>query len=860
MLQRLLGIPLAEFTQLSPTRRAELARDAVPDLHGFLTHDATGGEDEPERTRRLAEGLGGALRAVRDYDPAREREIAGRIVTNGLLRAECAHDQNVYLGPLFTRRMTRAVPDVVFQPLDGGEAAVALHWARKSGLPVTLRGAATTAMGGAVPAAAGLVLDTSRLDSIEIDDAGRRVALGAGVRMRPLHARLASRGLALPVYPSNLGGTFAGWLCTGGIGMNAYGRGRALDVVAAAELVLPGGEQIRLARDGELELIEAGGERTYMGAAGAWLRSKGYVPFGLADLAGSEGQLGLLVGLELDTQPLPDLAVFLLAFATRDDALTAVEWVGREVERGLEAPANVKLLSGSHMQHARAVWAQDDRLDWRSRPGAYSGESGLPWRRIAGPEELGVESSEEQGEPQAYLFVDFLSVEAGRDFARRLAKCPGAPTASQTDSVRVARDRFRPQQVKRLGPGFLAAEILMPARQVIGFLPAAERLARGAGVELDAEVYYLADGSALPIAGYVADHRRGSFQLALLVVPALLDLAERRFEGRPYVLGRWQAAHVDLKFDADSLARLRELKRSLDPDRIVNRGSFFDMGLSGLLGWLLARTMRPSGRLFRQLFRMRLLTAALRWTMDRFDGPAAGHGFTAAEHSPAATGRAIACVNCGECNSVCPIFNESSVRLPQMLTHAAERLHAQGPVGHTTSALLDLCMRCGNCEQVCQAGIPHLPMYRAMQATSDGERPPDRERHVLLLERLRASARYTGDFLDVRPGGYIERAPAALPGEARFLLLRAEDEAGPNGTCIHCGACVDVCPTAANKEFEGYDPRWITTDQTRCIGCGTCVEVCPANLENGGRTLRVMEAPTNDLLAALREFAAEERT
>jgi Fe-S-cluster-containing hydrogenase component 2 len=63
-----------------------------------------------------------------------------------------------------------------------------------------------------------------------------------------------------------------------------------------------------------------------------------------------------------------------------------------------------------------------------------------------------------------------------------------------------------------------------------------------------------------------------------------------------------------------------------------------------------------------------------------------------------------------------------------------------------------------------------------------------------------------------------------------------------------------VCPTGANHEFEGADPRTITTDQRQCIGCGTCVEICPANLLNGGQTLRVMEAPTRDFFVALDDF------
>ena len=219
-----------------------------------------------------------------------------------------------------------------------------------------------------------------------------------------------------------------------------------------------------------------------------------------------------------------------------------------------------------------------------------------------------------------------------------------------------------------------------------------------------------------------------------------------------------------------------------------------------------------------------------------------------------ASARSLNCVNCGECNSVCPIFNESKIRLPQMLTHIGEATFGGEKVSPTGSVLLDLCMRCGNCEEVCQAGIPHLPLYEQLQTLSDNARPRDKERHTAVVAAMRGSQKYLRDFLEVRPGGYVKRAPASLPGVARYVLMRAENDAGPAATCIHCGACVAVCPTQANREFEGADPRWITTAQERCVGCGTCVEVCPANQLNGGQTLRVMEAPTRDWFIALEEF------
>lgn len=860
-LERAVGHPLDEFTKLTSEQRAGIVRARIPDLHFFFDEGRSPSErSAPSRTRELA---GSLFHAIAEGDGS-SAGLSERIVTDPVLRQEADRDQNVYLGGLFTRRLTRAVPDLIFLPVTAAECAAALAWARRSKVPVTLRGAASTAMGGSVPNDGGLTLDVSRLDLIEIDPSGQVAVIGAGARLRTIHQKLADRGLALASYPSNLGGTLIGWFVTGGIGLNAFGRGRALDAVRVADVLLPGGEHVRFHDDGRLDVPDDRHRRTLPAAeASRWFEHHGYAPLTLADLAGSEGALGLVLQLTVRIEARRPNASFLLSFETRAEALEAAAWVCREAGDKFAAPANVKFFSASHLHHVRKVWKDEAAKEWKKLPSMLSSGQRLPWTRIAQPAELGAKTARDHDHAGGYLWVDFTEMEPARAFVVALAEAPGRPRILDEESVRISAERFKPQQTKRLGPGLLAAEIAMPVAEVARFLPAASALAKAAGNELDAEAYFLADGSALVIAGYLTDHRKGSVAMDLVLAPALLDLAMARHQGKPYVLGRWQAAYFGRKFGA-AAARLRDAKRRLDPGRLLNRGVLIGLELHGVLGALVASTMVPGVSLLRSLLGLpggAALGRGLRALMSAFPGPASGRGepvetrASATEVTPqVAAARALHCVNCGECNTVCPIFHESKIRLPQMLTHLGEASFAGERVTATGSALLDLCMRCGNCEEVCQAGIPHLPLYEQLQKASNQERPYDRERHVAILTAVRGSPRYLRDFLELRPGGYVKRTPASLPGMARFLLFRSENDAGPAATCLHCGGCVSVCPTGANKELEGSDPRWITTDQHRCIGCGTCVEVCPANHMNGGQTLRVMEAPTRDWFVALEEF------
>jgi ferredoxin len=200
------------------------------------------------------------------------------------------------------------------------------------------------------------------------------------------------------------------------------------------------------------------------------------------------------------------------------------------------------------------------------------------------------------------------------------------------------------------------------------------------------------------------------------------------------------------------------------------------------------------------------------------------------------------------------VYDAALIRLPQTLTHRAEALHGGEKPTPSTARLLELCMRCGNCEEVCQAGIAHLDVYGYLdEASADAF---DFVRQARSLATIRASERYRDGFLAVRPGQYLRRAPAALPGAVRFHVLRAEGEAGPAATCLHCAACVPACPTNATREFAEADARRVTTDDLTCIGCGACVEVCPGNRFNGGQTLRVVEAPAPVWLEVLASFEA----
>jgi NAD-dependent dihydropyrimidine dehydrogenase PreA subunit len=50
--------------------------------------------------------------------------------------------------------------------------------------------------------------------------------------------------------------------------------------------------------------------------------------------------------------------------------------------------------------------------------------------------------------------------------------------------------------------------------------------------------------------------------------------------------------------------------------------------------------------------------------------------------------------------------------------------------------------------------------------------------------------------------------------------------------CVHCGACVSICPTRALHLTEDFSLRLI---EERCVYCGACVPACPFRALQIGR-------------------------
>ncbi len=198
------------------------------------------------------------------------------------------------------------LPEVVVTPNTTEQISALLKICNENLIPVTPRGAGTGLTGGALPHLGGLVISMEKFNHIlEIDERNLQVTTEPGVITEVLQNEVKAKGLFYPPDPASKGSCFIG----GNISENSGGPkavkyGVVKDYVLNLEVVLPNGEIIWT------------GSNVLKNATG----------YNITQLiVGSEGTLGIVTKIVLKLIPHPKFDLLMLApFNSLEKASEAV--------------------------------------------------------------------------------------------------------------------------------------------------------------------------------------------------------------------------------------------------------------------------------------------------------------------------------------------------------------------------------------------------------------------------------------------------------------------------------------------------------------------------------------------------------
>lgn len=196
-------------------------------------------------------------------------------------------------------------PDAVVKPQSTEEVSLILMLADREKIPVTPRGGATGLCGGCVPSSGGIVLSLERMNRIvEVDKQNQMIVAEAGVMLMDFYPKVEEEGLFFPPHPGDETAMIGGVIATNAGGARAVKYGVVRNYVRGLEVVLPSGA-----------VIDLGGK--------LMKSSTGYNLMHL--MIGSEGTLGVITQATIQLMASPQMSRSLII--PYDDLKDAIETV-----------------------------------------------------------------------------------------------------------------------------------------------------------------------------------------------------------------------------------------------------------------------------------------------------------------------------------------------------------------------------------------------------------------------------------------------------------------------------------------------------------------------------------------------------
>ena len=209
-------------------------------------------------------------------------------------------------------------PQAVVRCASANDVALALAFARRSGLHVVPRGGGHCFAGRS--STDGVVLDLRPLRSVSVSDTGV-ATIGAGARLAEVYDALDEHGLTLPAGCGPTVG-IAGLTLGGGLGILGRRYGLTSDRLLAAQVVLADGRIVHCDKDRSPDLFWA-----LRGAGG--------------------GQFGVVTSLVFDPVPAPEATRFVMTWPANDAAAVVAAWQDWAPDAPDEMSASLKIVAAA---------------------------------------------------------------------------------------------------------------------------------------------------------------------------------------------------------------------------------------------------------------------------------------------------------------------------------------------------------------------------------------------------------------------------------------------------------------------------------------------------------------------------------
>ena len=466
----------------------------------------------------------------------------------------------------------------LFIPESAEEIAEILREANEKKIPVTISGARTGTVGGAIPFG-GYVVSLERLNKIaKIDKDTKTVIAGAGVILRDLQKAVEAEGLFYPPDPTEWSCQVGGTVATNASGSRSFKYGATRNYVNALKIVLASGDILNLRRgetvadeNGVLELRTEQGnvvtaKRPTYKRPHVRKNVSGYFnhkPLDAVDLfIGSEGTLGVIAETELSLLPMPEGFFSGIVFFENESDLLAFVTDAREVSF-----ANRRSPIGNSFDASLLEYFDKNALDFiRERfpevPGKMQGAIFFEQETTAETEDILFEQWNELLEKHN-ADVDrswFTTTDQDREKMREFRHA-----LPVTVNERIARyDR------KKVG-----TDMAVPDEKFAGFLRFYKQILDASGLD------------------YVIFGHIGDCHLHANLLPKDETEAEkaRHIYGRcvaqaimlggtvsaEHGIGKLKRKYLDAMMGERYLNEMAELKRAFDPNGILGRGNMFDV-------------------------------------------------------------------------------------------------------------------------------------------------------------------------------------------------------------------------------------------------------------------------------------------